>query len=370
MSLVGPHILRLKPYIPGKPIEEVQRELGLSNVVKLASNENPLGPSPLAISAIHNAAANVAFYPEGAAPTLRSTLAEIHGIPEDAFVFGNGSDEILHLLCEVFLTAGQHQTIQGDPSFAMYEIYASLADAEVVRVPLREYRHDLQSMADQITEKTKLIFIANPNNPTGTIVTQAEIDAFLDLVPNNVIVVFDEAYREFVDPAVRADLLPYIRSGRNVVVTRTFSKAYGLAGLRIGYAITTPEIASLLDRARSPFNVNLVAQAAATAALADPVHLKATVDLNTAGKAQLTHALESLGLDSVPSQANFVLVDIKGDSRKMFQALLQLGVIIRAGAGLGLPSHIRVSIGTEAQNSKFIEALSTVLSRREVEVNK
>jgi histidinol-phosphate aminotransferase len=365
MSLVGPHILRLKPYVPGKPIEEVQREFGLTDVVKLASNENPLGPSPRAVAAIREHAAKVAFYPEGAAPALRKALSEFLAVPPDTLVFGNGSDEILHLLCAVFIRPGKDETIQGDPSFSMYEIYATLADAKVNRVPLKNLVHDLPAMADRITPNTRLIFIANPNNPTGTIVSQTEIDRFMDRVPNDVIVVFDEAYHEYVDPRLCPNVLPYIEAGRNVVVTRTFSKAYGIAGLRVGYAIARPEIVAHLERARSPFNVNILAQAAATAAIADQDHINASIAVNVAGKAQLTRAFDSLGLEYTPSQANFVLVDIKGDSREMFQALLRHGVIIRPGSGLGLPNYIRVSIGTEQQNSKFIDALNAVLRDRE-----
>ena len=357
---VADHITRLTPYAPGKPIDEVQRELGLTNIIKLASNENPLGPSPKATAALTAAIQSVAVYPDGNAPALRASVAKLMDMPQDCFIFGNGSDEILHLLSSTFLQ-GPAETVQADPSFSMYELYAKQCNANVVKVPLVNYTHDLESMANAVTPQTHLIFIANPNNPTGTLVTKSAVDKFMDRIPPSVVVVFDEAYNEYVTHPEKPDLRPYVREGRNVVILRTFSKAYGLAGLRVGYGMARPEIIGLLNRVRSPFNVNVLAQAAAAAAVSDREHIKQTVSLNTEGRLFLYEAFTKMGLDYVPSEANFVIVDVRRDSREVFDALLRQGVIIRAGAGLGLPAHIRVTVGTRAQNERFIASLTRVL---------
>ena len=358
---VAEHIARLKPYVPGKPIEEVQRELGLTDVIKLASNENPLGPSPHAIAALTAVASGVALYPEGSAPALRHAVAKLTGMPPDTLVFGNGSDEVLHLLAMTFLQPGD-EIVQGDPSFAMYEIYASQCAAVPVKVPLRNFTHDLEAMADAITPRTRLLFVANPNNPTGTFVAQPAIERFLERVPPEVVVVFDEAYAEYVSHPDKPDLRPYITAGRNVVVLHTFSKAYGLAGLRVGYGIMRPEIAEILNRMRSPFNVNLPAQAAAVAALEDAEHIVRAVALNAKGRDYFCREFTAMGLTYVPSEANFVLVDTGRDSREVFDKLQRMGVIIRAGAGLGLPTHIRVTTGTMPQNERFIAAFRQVMA--------
>jgi len=357
---VADHIARLRPYVPGKPIEEVQRELGLTDVIKLASNENPLGPSPLALEAMMLTAAGVAFYPEGSAPALRRAVAEKMDMPENTLVFGNGSDEVLHLMALSFLQPGD-EIVQGNPSFSMYEIYAAQCNAVPVKVPLKNFAHDLDAMADAVTEKTRIVFVANPNNPTGTLVRQGEVARFLSRIPQNVLVVFDEAYDEYVRDAEKPDLRPFVRAGRNVAILHTFSKAYGLAGLRVGYGITRPEIAEVLNRVRSPFNVNLPAQAAAAAALSDTDHVSSTVALNAAGLRYFYAEFEKMGLAFVPSEGNFVLVDVGRDSRDVFEQLQQKGVIIRAAYGMGLPHHIRVSTGTMPQNQRFIAALKEVL---------
>ena len=357
---VAEHILRLRPYLPGKPIEEVQRELGLTDIIKLASNENPLGPSPHAVAAITQMASSVTMYPEGSAPLLREAVSRLTDMPPDTLVFGNGSDEVLHLLALSFLRPGD-EVVQGDPSFAMYEIYTTQCGATPVKVPLTDFTHDLEAMADAITEKTRMVMIANPNNPTGTLVTRSEIERFLSRVPSDVLVVFDEAYDEYVCHPDKADLRPLVREGANVVILHTFSKAYGLAGLRVGYGIMRTELAEILNRVRSPFNVNLVAQAAAIAALDDTDHVARSIALNAEGRDYFYRELKRLDLDYVPSQANFVLIDVRRDSREVFDALLRQGVIVRAGAGLGLPQHIRVSVGTAEQNARFIGALEEVL---------
>lgn len=359
---VADHIARLQPYVPGKPIEEVQRELGLTDIIKLASNENPLGPSPRALDALAKAAVGVSFYPEGAAPALRTAVALAQNVPEDTLVFGNGSDEVLHLLALSYLRPSD-EVVQGDPSFAMYEIYTAQANAVTVKVPLTaDLVHDLDAMAAAVTDKTRMVFIANPNNPTGTLVHQADVERFLDRVPENVIVVLDQAYDEYVDDPEKPDLRPLVLAGRNVVLLHTFSKAYGLAGLRVGYGIMRPEIAEVLNRVRSPFNVNLPAQAAAAAALADTDHVTQTVALNAEGLRYFAAEFEKMGLNYTPSQGNFILVDTGRDSRDVFHALQAMGVIVRSTHGMGLPQHIRVSTGTMAQNQRFIAALKDVLA--------
>jgi histidinol-phosphate aminotransferase len=357
---VAEHIQRLRPYLPGKPIEEVQRELGLTDIIKLASNENPLGPSPRAVAAMAAVAGSVTLYPEGSAPLLRAAVARHTQMPPETLVFGNGSDEVLHLLALSFLRPGD-EVVQGDPSFAMYEIYTTQCAGVPVKVPLRNYTHDLEAMADAVTPRTRMVMVANPNNPTGTLVTRREIERFLARVPDGVLVVFDEAYDEYVDHPDKADLRPLIRDGANVALLHTFSKAYGLAGLRVGYGIARPEIAETLNRVRSPFNVNLLAQAAAVAALEDREHVARSVALNAEGREDFYREFTRLGLGHVPSQANFVLVDVGRDSREVFGALLRRGVIVRAGAGLGLPHHIRVTVGTPDQNARFFAALAEVL---------
>lgn len=357
------HIAKLQPYAPGKPIEDVKREFGLADVIKLASNENPLGPSPRAIAAIASLASGVEMYPDGGAALLRAAVAQHENVPPECLVFGNGSDELLHLLALTFLQPGQ-ETVQGDPSFAMYELYAAQCNAKVVKVPLADYTHDLERMADAITPRTRIVFIANPNNPTGTLVTATQVNKFLERVPNDVLVVMDQAYDEYVDHADKPDLRPLVASARNIMILHTFSKAYGLAGLRVGYGIARPEIVEMLNRVRSPFNVNLIAQAAAAAALGDQDHITRTVALNAEGRAYLQAAFARMGLDFVPSQGNFVLVDTRRDSRAVFDALQRGGVIVRAGAGLGLPSHIRVTVGTRDQNQRFLDAFAEVLNNK------
>ena len=358
---VAENIARLRPYVPGKPIEEVERELGLTDVIKLASNENPLGPSPRAVAVLQKLAGSVALYPEGSAPLLRQAVAKHVEMPPESLVFGGGSDEVLQLLALTYLQPGD-ETVQGDPSFAMYEIYATLANARPVKVPLTNYTHDLEAMADAITPRTRLVFIANPNNPTGTLVDATAVRKFMARVPDDVLVVFDQAYDEYVRHPEKPDLRPLVREGRNVVILHTFSKVYGLAGLRVGYGIARPEIAETLNRVRSPFNVNLLAQAAAAAALDDQEHVRRSVTVNAEGRALFYAAFQHMNLEFVPSEANFVLVDVGRDSRAVFEALQRKGVIVRAGAGLGLPRHIRVTVGTMPQNQRFLAALKDVLA--------
>ncbi len=362
---VAENITRLVPYRPGKPIEEVERELGITGIVKLASNENALGPSPQAIEAMHRFAEKMHLYPDAAAYDLRQALATHLHIGEETLVLGNGSDDLIHLLGVTFLEPGD-EVIQAWPSFVRYEAAAILNNAPCHLLPLtNDWVHDLDAMAAQINARTRLIFISNPNNPTGTIVEREALEQFLDRVPERVLVVLDEAYYEYTADAPHyPDGLRAVREGHNVVVLRTFSKAYGLAGLRIGYGVMRPEIAEWLHRTREPFNVNLMAQAAALAALSDSEHVARTVAMNTAGKHDFYAAFEALGLPYTPTHANFVWVDVRQDCQAVFQALLRQGVITRTGDIFNAPTHLRVTIGTPDQNAKFLAALRAVLPTR------
>jgi len=360
---VAENIARLVPYRPGKPIEEVERELGITGIIKLASNENSLGPSPKAMAAMQEFAAKMHHYPDATAFTLCKALAEFLGVSEKMLVFGNGSDDIIHLLGVTFLEPGD-EVIQSWPSFVRYEAAAILNKAPCHRLPLTpDWKQDLEAMAEQINPCTRLIFLCNPNNPTGTGVTRDALERFLEIVPERALVVLDEAYYEYAAAAPDyPDSLRLIEEGHNVVVLRTFSKAYGLAGLRIGYGVMRPEIAEWLHRTREPFNVSYMAQAAALAALSDTEHVERTVAMNEAGKRAFYAAFEALGLPYTPTQANFVWFDTRRDCKAVFQALLQKGVITRTGDIFGAPTHLRVTIGTEAENARFLTALREVLA--------
>lgn len=358
--LIRPNVLQLQPYSPGKPIEEVKRELGIEDVVKLASNENPLGPSPRAIEAALRALQTANLYPDGNCFALRQALAKHLDVPPEWLLFGNGSDELIHFIGLTFLNPGD-EVITGYPSFVRYDAAAHLNNATLHLVPLREHRFDLDAIRQQVNERTKLIFIANPNNPTGTIVTQKEVEAFISTLPEQIVVVFDQAYHEYVTHPEYPDTLHYVREGRNVIILRTFSKAYALAGLRVGYAIARPELVDAMNRVREPFNVNSVAQAAAIAALQDQEHLQRAVELNRRGLHYLYHHFERLGLRYVPSEANCVMVDLGRDSQPVFEALLRKGVIVRTGHIFGLPTYLRITTGKPEENERFINALQEVL---------
>lgn len=349
----------LVAYEPGKPIEETARELGLdpAEIVKLASNENPLGPSPLAREAIQAEASTAHLYPDGGGYKLRKAIAEKFNLELSHTTLGNGSNEIIELLCHSFLNPGA-ELIAAEHAFVVYKLMATLFGAKYVEVPDPGFIHDLDAMAEAVTEKTRLIFIANPNNPTGTCVTEEQIDRFMENIPDHVVVVFDEAYYEFQDNA--PNTLKYVREGKNVCVLRTFSKAQGLAGLRIGYGLASKNLTEILNKARQPFNANSVAQAAALAAINDEAHIQATVDNNKAGLDLLYQAFKERDLEYVPSLANFILVKV-GDGDRIFSELLSKGVIVRAMRGYKLPEWIRVSIGTPAENKRFLEALDQVL---------
>lgn len=346
----------LVAYEPGKPIEDVARELGLdpAAIVKLASNENPLGPSPKAIEAMREAVSGVHVYPDGGGWKLRTAIAEKFGLGMENVILGNGSNEIIEFIGHAFLRPGDNVVVS-DHAFVVYKLMATLFGASCREVPERPgFCHDLDAMAAAIDEDTKEVFIANPNNPTGTLLGQEEIDRFMERVPEHVTVVFDEAYHEFLEEP--PDTLKYVREGRNVIILRTFSKIQGLAGTRIGYGLAPAELAGVLQKTRQPFNANAVAQAGALAGLLDDEHQERTREMNAEGRDYLEAEFGRLGLEFIPSHANFVLVKV-GDGDRLFKDLMGEGVIIRAMSGYKLPEWVRVSVGTMEQNRKFIEVM-------------
>ncbi len=356
-SLVKTPVRTQPVYEPGKPIEYVARELGLdpAGIIKLASNENPFGPSPRAVAAAKLALEHGELYPDGGCFELRRKLAERWGLGADQFVVGNGSNEIIELLGHVFVGPGD-EVVMGTPAFVVYKLVTLLFGAQAVEVPLVNHRHDLGRIAAAITPRTKLVFVCSPNNPTGTANTEAELLAFARALPEHVVGVFDEAYAEFVEKA--PDLRPLLREGRKVVCLRTFSKIYGLASLRVGYGYGSPELCGLLNRVRQPFNVNAIAQAAAVAALDDGEFAERCAQENRAGLVQLERGCRELGLDVVPSVANFLLVRV-GDGGRVFEALQQRGVIVRPVKSYGLPEWVRVTVGTREQNERLLAELRT-----------
>ncbi len=353
-------ICDLVAYEPGKPIEETARELGLdpASIVKLASNENPLGPAPMARDAMRAEVDGVHIYPDGGGYKLRSALAEKYDLGLENVVLGNGSNEIIELLCHCFLNRDA-ELIAAEHAFVVYKLMATLFGAKYVEVADPDFIHDVDGMADAITEKTRLVFIANPNNPTGTMVNEAALDRFMARLPEHVVAVFDEAYFEFLEDA--PDTLKYVREGRNVCVLRTFSKAYGLAGLRIGYGLASPQVTAILQKARQPFNANAMAQAAALAAIRDQDHVTKTLQTNNEGLAFYEKAFAERDLEYVPSFANFILVRV-GDGDAVFQAMLEKGVIVRAMRGYKLPEWVRISVGTQDENERCITVLDEVFN--------
>src|SRR5215510_9757126 len=356
---VDPDIDSLSPYVPGKPIEELQRELGLARVIKLASNENPLGSSPKALAALGEGTATLHRYPDGGSFRLREALADRWKVTPDQVILGNGSDEILGLLARTLLAPGD-EAVMADQTFVIYKMEVTAAHGKPIVVPLKQWRHDLQAMADAITDRTRLLFLCNPNNPTGTMVSADEVDLLLSRVPAHVVVVCDEAYFEYVQDPQFPDSIAYVKQGRNVVVLRTFSKIYGLAGLRIGYGMATAEIINILNRVRPPFNTNSLAQRAALAALGDDEHVARSRAVNEAGMAQMVKGLTALGFEPVPSEANFLFFDVGREGSAIFEALLREGVIVRHIVG----PMLRVTIGLEEENRAFLEALKRVLKKK------
>lgn len=359
--LAIPDILKIKTYQPGKPMEEVRRELGLKKVIKLASNENLLGPSPKAVKAIKNYASMTNFYPNGSGYYLKKALAEKLELEDSRIILGNGSDEIVSLITRVFLQKGE-ETIMGNPSFLMYGIDTQLSQARVISIPLNDFRLDLSAMAKAISPKTKLIFISNPNNPTGTIVKKDDVKSFLKEIPSRILVIFDEAYSEYVEDKDYPQTIDLIDGENNVIVLRTFSKIYGLAGLRIGYGIAKSEIMEILNRARPPFNVNSLAQVAALASLKDKNQITRSRKLVKEGKKFLYSHLKRFKLSFIPTEANFILIKIGEKTSDVEKRLLKEGIIVRRMGAYNLSDYIRVTIGTKKQNEQFIKALDKVLS--------
>jgi histidinol-phosphate aminotransferase len=357
---VNPHIAALKPYAPGKPIEELERELGIEGAIKLASNENPLGPSPLAVEAIRRAAAGAHRYPDGASFRLREKLSGRLGVAPGQLVFGCGADELLELVSKAFLRPGD-EAVFAWPSFAMYPIVVQGMGAQSVRVPLdAELVHDLPALAKAVGERTRLVFVCNPNNPTGTSVGRAAFDAFVAGLPEGVVLVVDEAYREFAVRPDFPDSLAWLPRRPGTMVVRTFSKLYGLAGARVGYAVADPELAGYLERARHPFNLNVLAEEAALAALDDREHVERTLALVHEGAQFLAKELAALGLEVWPTDANFLLVRAGAG---VYDRLLREGVIVRPLAGFGLPEHVRITIGTKEENERLVAALRRIGGR-------
>lgn len=360
MIHVPEHIRTIKPYVPGKPIEELERELGITDSIKLASNESPLGPSPLAIKALREGVRNLNRYPDGSCYYLKNALSKKLGLNSDEILFGNGSNEIIELAVRTFLSPGD-EAIMAYPSFVVYSTIVQAAGRRSIIVPLKKHRHDLDAMASRITDKTRIIFIAAPNNPTGTINTKAEMDSFMEKVPEGVLIIVDEAYYEYVTSSDYADSMKYFRQNRDILILRTFSKIYGLAGLRIGYGIAKTSIIAEMNKVRQPFNVNSLAQRAALASLKDEEHLLRAKKINERGKKYFYKEFKAMNINYVPTEANFIYIILQDDiAHQLYNDLLKRGIIVRP---IG-PREIRVTIGLHRENKRLIGALKTVMRNR------
>lgn len=362
IALAAQGVQKLTPYIPGKPVEELERELGIGNIIKLASNENPLGPSPKALAALDRVKAELTRYPDGNGFKLKQALANRLGVTQDTITLGNGSNDVLEIIARAYLSPGD-DAIYSQYAFAVYPISVQAVGATAVVTQAINYGHDLKAMAAAVTSKTKLIFIANPNNPTGTWFGKSEWETFMASVPESVLVVLDEAYIEYVEDSDALNGLDYVSRFSNLIVSRTFSKAYGLAGLRVGYCISHPQVADVLNRVRQPFNVDSFALAAATAVLDDTDYLQRSRSTNRQGMQQLETGFKQLGLDYIPSAGNFIVVHFDQDAAPLYQALLREGVIVRPVANYGMPNSLRISIGLPEENARFLQALKKVLGR-------
>lgn len=362
-DLAPPYIRAIAPYQPGKPISELAREMGLSEdgIIKLASNENPLGVSPHAQRAIQQLLDGLARYPDGNGFELKRALAATYGVGPERIVLGNGSNDVLELAARAFLTP-RDSAIYSQHAFAVYPLAVQAVGATGIEVPARNFGHDPEAMLRAVRDNTRLVFIANPNNPTGTMIPAGELEAFLAALPSEVLVVLDEAYNEYVAPELRPDSLVWLGRFPNLVLTRTFSKVYGLAGLRVGCAFAAAGVADLMNRVRQPFNVNSVALAAAAAALGDVDFVRRSFELNRAGMKQVTDGLTRLGIEYIRSYGNFVSFKVK-DAAAVYERLLRLGVIVRPIASYGMPDHLRVTIGLESENARFLESLERALAR-------
>ncbi|MCG6939040.1 MAG: histidinol-phosphate transaminase [Gammaproteobacteria bacterium] len=368
LQLATPGVQQLTPYQPGKPVEELERELGITNPVKLASNENPLGPSPLALEAIAEVLPSINFYPDGAGFVLSNKLAQLHELEPANITLGNGSNDILELVTRAFLTP-QHSAVFSEYSFAVYPIVVQAvgAKANVAKAYPENHQdmplgHDPDAMLSAIDESTRIIFIANPNNPTGTWLTPAALERLFQGIPENVIIVLDLAYTEYMDEEIKPPVKKWLQQFPNLVMTRTFSKVYALAGLRIGYSISSAEIADILNRVRQPFNTNSLAQTAAVASLDDDDHVRKSVAMNSAGKSFLQQSFTEMQLDYLPTMGNFISVNVKQDGLALYQKLLRQGVIVRPVANYAMPEYLRITIGAQKQNERFIEALKQSLA--------
>lgn len=365
-ALAVPGVGTLQPYQPGKPIGELERELGITDSIKLASNENPLGPSAKAIEAIRAQLGDLALYPDGNGFALKQALAARHEVPPEWITLGNGSNEVLELVARTFLMPGR-EAVYAEHAFEVYRIVTQATGATERIAPANApdhpmpYGHDLDAMHSLLNDDTRVAFIANPNNPTGTWLDRRALSAFLEASPEQVICVVDEAYFEYVQEPAYPDASTWLRDYPNLIVTRTFSKIFGLAGLRVGYGVSHPEIADLLNRVRQPFNVNSLAQVGALAALEDNAHVQRSVDMNNAGLMQLGDACRERGLSYIPTVSNFLCVDLARPALPVYDALLRDGVIVRALASYGFPNHLRITVGTEAQNRRVIHALDRAL---------
>ncbi|WLE96394.1 MAG: histidinol-phosphate transaminase [Candidatus Electrothrix communis] len=357
------NIADIIPYPPGKPLEELEREYGIKNSIKLASNENPWGPSPKAVMAARETLSGLHRYPDGSSYHLTNALAEWTGAAPEEIILGNGSNEVIEFLVKAFVRSGD-EVVTSHPSFLMYQKFVQVRGGTNVVIPLREMNHDLEAIAAAVTKRTKLIFLDNPNNPCATLVSKEDFAVFLRKLPEEVVVVLDEAYIDFVEPEKRIDVLSLIRHPEGipaVVTLRTFSKAFGLSGLRVGFGIMHREIASLLHRVRQPFNINLPAQAGALAALSDIGHYEKTINGTAAGREWLSEQVHALGCVPYPSCTNFFLIDVQGDATALYEAMLYKGVIVRSMKAYGYPYFIRITIGTEAENQRFVTALQNCL---------
>jgi len=354
-------IERIGTYQPGKPLEELEREYGIKGAVKLASNENPLGPSPKAVEAIIAGVRNIHRYPDSQGFYLKEKLSRKLGVGRDHIFLGNGSDEIIQLIAHAFLLPGE-EAIMGDPAFSFYQMVVVAVEGKEIMMPLKNFSYDLSAMADRITSQTKLIFINNPLNPTGAMIGKEDLESFLKLIPPEVILVLDEAYGEYVTDPSFPNSLDYLGSGKKIVILRTFSKIYGLAGLRIGYGIAEAQLVSCLNKIKGPFNTNFLAQIAALSALDDDEHVQKSLVTNQEGLAYLHRELDTLGVEYLPTQANFFLMRIGENALSVYESLMQEGVIVRHMTGYGLQHYLRVSVGLASENKKFIHALKKVMS--------
>ncbi len=361
-ALANDHIRNITPYQPGKPIEEVQRELGIFSVIKLASNENPLGPSPRALLAAEKMLQKAHLYPDGGCFELKQALAHFLQVNPTQLTIGNGSENILELITKTYLKENS-AAIVSQYAFLTIQLLIKSYGVEMRTVPAKQFGHDIRQMIAAIDEKTRMVFVVNPNNPTGTYTNAHDMLLLLNSVPSHVLIVVDEAYHEYIQQPNYLNLLPLLNQYSNLVITRTFSKAYGLAGLRLGYSISSPAIADMLNRARLPFNVNSIAASAALAALSDQEHIRKSIQLNKLGMAFLEEAFKKSAIDYIPSLGNFITINVKEDAMAVYQKLLYQGVIVRPLSAYGMPTYLRVTVGTLEENEKLLTALSEVFKK-------